>query len=806
MESLETKYGHLFVDGEDQYLFVRVLGIGMEASAQLVVHVQTGELVVRKVDKRLLDTREKEKQDPERILFLVQSQARLRGVQPNTAHLLSADDVPAPQRRGGKKLLHHRVKYFKFYNGGNLGDLRDACQIRSLAPPPSMIRKMIQQVVHALNFMYTMKPYIIHGDAHIDNIFLHWGQNVSEGPEFFLGDFGWSTCGTIRAGNRYGLSVDIFQLWMHTRELLDIGAKASSSQSALRQYLEAVIEPELRRLAHGPASLLPNLAPLLKLLAAAPAATPPDMRPFMLTRESHTSPSPLLYDTWEEAQKARSIHGPWHVAQLSPSTYHRPTPASPDDADSGSDEEWVDITSPPEDWTLIEHKAAQGDACNCADRPRAPSPVEEPEDVDVSVRREPLGFFSLPIEIRNEIYALWLADLNVLTGISAVRTRMTEDILPTRLSRNYPTDPPQRHIMWEPPEGAPAWRPEDLAPWEREVAAITYEPAAPDDALQSLPVERLALLRVSRAMNQEAGGLFYRQRFSFTNPREIIRDDNGTYFGILALEAFLTDRTDATRDRLSDIEIDLRMLQHPDLRDDRLDYAGREVTMREYGQSPRLNWTNGLDRLPFLADRLREMPFWHLHLHFDGVAPLWYEFRITDPRQVENRFGNPTFPWTIGLFNIGPRNRLHLTLAFDHALTLGESLPRRRAFIHNAVWMLMVIRHFLLRNARALELGYEGIRVNTEWEAPEINPARSGFARVVANRGVLVECDDEYIPESNEIRSRLLPYNYAEAGPVAASDQARERLQLRKRKRKRQRRGNGVDGVDLRKTSRHDRR
>lgn len=368
MEPSEFKYGHAFVDGEDQYLFVRVLGVGMEASAQLVVHVQTGELVVRKVDKRLLDTSETEKQDPERILFLVQSQARLRGVQPNTAHLLSADDVPAPQRRGGQKLLYHRVKYFKFYNGGNLGDFRDTCQTRSLAPPSSLICKMIQQVVHALNFLYTMKPYVIHGDAHIDNIFLHWGQNVSEGPEIFLGDFGWSTCDTIRAGNRYGLPVDIFQVWMHTRELLDIGTK-SSSKSALRQYLEAVIEPELRRLAYGPASLLPNLAPLLKLLADAPAATPPDMRPFMLTRESHGSPSPLLYDTWEDAKKARGIHGPWHVAQvsidpscgklnivrLSPSTYHRPTPASPDDTNSDSDGEWVEITPPGEDWTLIEH-------------------------------------------------------------------------------------------------------------------------------------------------------------------------------------------------------------------------------------------------------------------------------------------------------------------------------------------------------------------------------------------------------------------------------------------------------------------
>lgn len=100
MEPLKTKYAHVFVDGEDQYVFVRVLGTGRDASAQLVIHAQTGELFVRKVDKRLLDEQETEKEDNERILFLVQSQARARGVELNTAHLFSAEDIPAPQRRG----------------------------------------------------------------------------------------------------------------------------------------------------------------------------------------------------------------------------------------------------------------------------------------------------------------------------------------------------------------------------------------------------------------------------------------------------------------------------------------------------------------------------------------------------------------------------------------------------------------------------------------------------------------------------------------------------------------------------------
>lgn len=354
MEDIEMKYCHVFMDEEDQFLFVRNLGTGHEASAQLVVHAQTGETIVRKVNKRLLDEWHLEKQDPERVLFLIQSQAYLHGVQPNLTKLLMAEDVPAPQRRGGRKLLYHRVKYFKFYNGGNLGDLRKACRTRSVMVPPSLICKMIQQVVHSLSIMYAMDPYIIHGDAHDENIFLHWNQcHASEEPEleFFLGDFGRSTCGTIRATNRYGLPIDICKVWMHTRELLG-GRTDSSSQGTLRQYLEAVIEPELRRLAHGPASLLPNLAPLLKLLSAAPAATSLDMRPFMITPESHSIPTPLLYNTWEEARNARGIHGPWHIGQvsinrsngelkvikLSPSTYHRPYINLHDNTDSEPDD------------------------------------------------------------------------------------------------------------------------------------------------------------------------------------------------------------------------------------------------------------------------------------------------------------------------------------------------------------------------------------------------------------------------------------------------------------------------------------
>lgn len=255
------------------------------------------------------------------------------------------------------------MKYFKFYNGGNLGDLYDACRTRSIEIPPSLILTMIVEMVHALDFISSMDPYVLHGDAHMYNILLHWDDNVLK---FFLGDWGWSTCGRLRAGNKEGLPVDINKIWLHVGSLLDAGAD-SGLQLVLRQYLTEVIEPELRRLSYGTPTRVPDLAPLLRLLSAAPATTPPDMRPFMLNRESQIPPSPLLHDTLKEAQKAEGIRGPWHVGQvsidpssgkltivrLSPSTYPRPAVISDSKSDSGSDD-WSDVSSiKSEDWTII---------------------------------------------------------------------------------------------------------------------------------------------------------------------------------------------------------------------------------------------------------------------------------------------------------------------------------------------------------------------------------------------------------------------------------------------------------------------
>lgn len=332
------KFGHVFTDGEDQYLYIKVIGSGADGIAQLVLHVQTGELVVRKVERLLLTQEQTQEEDPERILFSIQSQARQRGMQLNISYLQSADEVPTPPTRG-QQLLYHRVKYFNFYNGGTFEDFWRACETRDLAPPPSLILTMIRDLTRALDFMYSMKPcFVFHGDIHWGNIFLHWDRNTSLGPRFFLGDFGRSTCGTTRISNHFSLVADVRRVWLNVCDMLNAGPNIRQ-QVELKRYLTGIVEPELNRLAHGPTSELPDFRHLFGLLSGAPAANPPDMRPFMLTRECQgILPSPLLYDTQDAAQKARGIFGPWHVGEVSinrptgqpsilsvsPETYHRP--------------------------------------------------------------------------------------------------------------------------------------------------------------------------------------------------------------------------------------------------------------------------------------------------------------------------------------------------------------------------------------------------------------------------------------------------------------------------------------------------
>jgi hypothetical protein len=349
MDYFERSYGHVFLSGDDQYLFIKNLGSGKDAVAQLVLRVPTGEFVVRKVDKRLLKESETENEDPEKILFKLQSRTCQDGLPPNVSHLYSAADEPEPPRQGDRKSLYHRVRYYRLYNGGTFSEFWLTCVELNLACPPSVVLTMIEDIAKALDVMYSMKPeFVIHEDLHRGNIFLHWGQNTSKGPSFYVGDFGRSTVGGTRPGNHYGYVADIRLLSLRAEDLLYSGTD-TGFQSELRQYLQTVIEPELVRLRNGPITQLPNLTRLLELLSAAPAVTQdlPELLHCLTAPDNCTSFSPLLHDTWQEARLAQNIHGPWHVgevstnpstgklaiASVSTETYHQPTdPMShPDD-------------------------------------------------------------------------------------------------------------------------------------------------------------------------------------------------------------------------------------------------------------------------------------------------------------------------------------------------------------------------------------------------------------------------------------------------------------------------------------------
>lgn len=138
-----------------------------------------------------------------------------------------------------------------------------------------------------------------------------------------------------------------------------------------------------------------------------------------------------------------------------------------------------------------------------------------------------------------------------------------------------------------------------------------------------------------------------------------------------------------------------------------------------------------------------------------------------DPRQTLNEQDDPEWPWIIDLFNIGPRRRLRLNMAFDYVLWHRTQTPaQQRMNLDRAVYMISVIRNFLLANAQELRLGYEGIRVGI-WDYPvEIHPTGGRRQR----RQVLVECDDEYMPESNQIRSHLVMRGDEEGDEPAEKD------------------------------------
>lgn len=150
-------------------MFVGTLAEGAQASAQLVLHVQTGEFRVRKVfiNNFLSDPTTTADKHEAKTLQLLQAKASEIGASPNivTIH----DSSPG-------------VLYLGFCNGGDLSRLpRDA--------PASVIYRVVAQATRSIAFMH--QHGVSHNDLHAGNVFVHFPEEA-DFPELFVGDFGIS--------------------------------------------------------------------------------------------------------------------------------------------------------------------------------------------------------------------------------------------------------------------------------------------------------------------------------------------------------------------------------------------------------------------------------------------------------------------------------------------------------------------------------------------------------------------------------------------------------------------------------------
>lgn len=304
-----TRFCHLFLDGDDQYLFVKNLNFGANSQAQLVLHLQTGELRVRKVSRRYLDDQQKKKEDREKVLVYLQEQAAKLGIQPHIAHLFSANDVPAAQGAGEGKWS--RVAYMRYYNGGDVCQLCEAYEESGQGMPSSLILRLLKQVVYALYFTRTCE--VLHADLHDGNIFIHHNRALDGRPDFYLADFGAAEHGALTDQmSRYTDDVDHLsqdlEKWLYAGPIVE-------ERDVLWRYLDAVVHTVLVNIARKPVNHLPDLKPVIDVLQYAPAG-PPETFPVGYDPEPEEARVPLCHNSEEDALCAFGVAGPWHVAQV----------------------------------------------------------------------------------------------------------------------------------------------------------------------------------------------------------------------------------------------------------------------------------------------------------------------------------------------------------------------------------------------------------------------------------------------------------------------------------------------------------
>ncbi|ROV97413.1 hypothetical protein VMCG_06878 [Cytospora schulzeri] len=311
-----VKYAHLFVDGDDQYLFATKLGNGAQSYAQLMWHIHSGELRVRK------------------------ERARVADVEPNIVRIFSGGDVPARQEQAGDPQRWHRVVWMSYMNGGHLNDFRIGCSKRGLTVPRSLILRLVHQVTSTLQFMYE-KPAVFHRDMHSANIFLNWVGD-SELPDFCIGDFGravhadddggfklWDAhVKTLFEEGFQPYEYDVQCLRSHVRALLacPLGRAKKGSMEAEPDIVKQVMT-KLDEIANPPMSpgSPPDLTGLLGLLSNAPALPngPQGNADFKFGLQDANGVSPLYHDTMDECLQVKQVHGPWYCAKTKKRTIQK---------------------------------------------------------------------------------------------------------------------------------------------------------------------------------------------------------------------------------------------------------------------------------------------------------------------------------------------------------------------------------------------------------------------------------------------------------------------------------------------------
>lgn len=331
-----TKFCHLFFDGDDQYVFIKNLGQGRFSQAQLVLHIQTCELRVRKVSHLPLEYEATKIPDREKVLFYLQEQAAKRTVQPHISYLYSTSDVPAAQK-GENRAVWSRVSYSKYYNGRTVGDLCRDYSSLGLAIPSRTIWRLMIQLVDAIHFISMCG--VLHSDIHSENIFLHYDDATGGLPDFYLGDFGNAEHGGLVDPSKY--REDIKSLtWCLNRWLSVSPVPNPSERDDLWQYLYFVVGSTLENLtAYGS---FPDLKPVIDVLRKAPAG-PTEKLPEWMDPRAEDARLPPFYTYEDECVDAVGVDGPWHVAKVSigihkklftvlnvsPETYNSAVPRGP---------------------------------------------------------------------------------------------------------------------------------------------------------------------------------------------------------------------------------------------------------------------------------------------------------------------------------------------------------------------------------------------------------------------------------------------------------------------------------------------